>query len=54
MAYADYTHCAVCDVKVFYDAEVDYGVSQYGDHKSLCAECNKTHIIVIQNRILPS
>ena len=49
MAYCDYMHCAVCDCKVHYDAEVNY---EY--HKCapvvLCDECLKTHEIVVKKR----
>jgi len=24
MAYGDYQHCAVCDAKTFYDADIKY------------------------------
>ncbi len=49
MAYADYMHCAVCDVKVHYDGEVNY---EY--HKCmpvvLCDDCLKIHEIIVRKR----
>jgi hypothetical protein len=48
MAYADYTHCGLCDTKVFYDASVDYEWNT-GDWTALCINCAKTHKIMIRN-----
>ena len=49
MAYADYMHCAVCDTKVHYDAEVDY---EYHECLPvvLCDDCLKTHEIIVRKR----
>ena len=54
MAYADYTHCDICDCKAFYDAncnwhEVDHvwKLENVGDMKVLCDNCAKTHEVVI-------
>ncbi len=32
MAYADYTHCAVCDSKAFYDASLNWDFDRAGLH----------------------
>lgn len=63
MAYGDYRHCDVCDVKTFYDANLNYGVDDYGspfdlerlgDWAVLCVECAKTHkCVVIKNDPTP-
>lgn len=47
MAYADYWHCAICDAKAFYDANVDWGSARSADVVTLCGECAKNHRIVI-------
>ena len=49
MAYVDYTHCGVCDRKVFYDASVDYDY-QTGDWTALCIACSETHELVVRNK----
>jgi hypothetical protein len=56
MAYGDYQHCAVCDAKTFYDANIDWEsqnvcLDDYGAPESvvsLCSDCSKTHKIVVQ------
>ncbi len=53
MAYADYMHCAVCDCKVHYDAEVNYDYHQECSPVVLCEECLKTHEIVVKKRDEP-
>ena len=50
MAYCDYIHCAVCNSKTIYDAEVNYDYSDGQELISLCAECNKKYEIVVRNR----
>lgn len=47
MAYFDYLHCAVCESKVLYDADIDYEESNCGDIKVLCKECIKNNTIII-------
>ena len=49
MAYADYMHCAVCDTKVYYDAEVNY-VYHECLPIVLCDDCLKTHEIIVRKR----
>lgn len=39
MAYSDYLHCALCDAKVIYDAEVDYSYFREGQIAVICADC---------------
>ena len=51
MAYADYAHCAVCDAKVFYDAETNYDYPNFGAMTALCAACVKTHTIGARPRV---
>lgn len=60
MAAADYMHCAICDGKAFYDAEIDWE-HQHVAHDdagypisvtALCDECFKTHEIVVRPRAL--
>lgn len=41
MAYSDYLHCALCDAKVIYDAEVDYSNFREGQIATLCKDCTK-------------
>lgn len=48
MAYADYTHCDVCDTKAFYDAEIDWDEVNTGAKAVLCRRCAKTHTIEIK------
>ena len=48
MSYGDYTHCAICDSKVFYDAETDYDDPRFGAMVALCATCVKTHTIDVR------
>lgn len=48
MAYADYTHCDVCDAKAFYDANVDWEVQNTGAKAVLCCECAKTHVVEVR------
>ena len=50
MAYADYMHCAVCDAKVHYDAEVNYDYHPECIPLVLCEECIRTHEIVVKKR----
>ena len=58
MAYGDYMHCSVCDVKAFYDANIDWECQyiargDFGEPLSvtvLCDDCFKTHEIVVQPR----
>ena len=52
MAYVDYLHCAVCDTKAIYDADLNYEVAtgEYGrlyDIAAICKDCSKTHSIEI-------
>lgn len=49
MAGMDYTKCARCDRKVFYDAHVNYEESagNYGSHKALCKECDKGFVLLV-------
>jgi hypothetical protein len=47
MAYADYTHCDVCDAKAFYDANVDWDESNTGHKAVLCKKCSLTHTVTI-------
>ena len=48
MAGADYTWCAGCGAKAFYDADVSYdGV---GDMAALCDECSKSFEIVVRRK----
>lgn len=52
MAGSDYYRCDRCDRKAFYDANIDYNEAGFpgyvGDMKALCAECAKTHEVVIR------
>jgi len=54
MAYADYLHCAVCDRKAIYDADLDYDSAsnpEYGglyDIAAICHKCAETHSIKIE------
>jgi hypothetical protein len=52
MSCADYYLCDRCLAKTFYDAEVDWegDAARVGDIKCICAECVKTHEVVIQER----
>lgn len=49
MAHADYTHCDVCDCKVYYDANVDYDWN-LGSMAVLCKECSKTHETIVRKK----
>lgn len=49
MAYADYTHCAKCDTKVYYDAGVNYDWNT-GAWYALCIACAKTHELVLRDK----
>lgn len=49
MAYSDYTHCAVCDCKVFYDATIQYEHNT-GFWAALCINCDKTYELVVRNK----
>ena len=53
MAYADYLHCAVCDRKTIYDADLNYDSAvEYGmlhDIVTLCPDCAKTHSLQVVN-----
>lgn len=53
MAYADYTHCAVCDAKAFYDANVDWESQNSGEVAALCLACSKTHEVKVLPREKP-
>ena len=53
MAYADYTHCAVCDAKAFYDANVDWECQNSGEVQALCLACFKTHEVKVVPREHP-
>ena len=50
MAYADYTHCAVCDIKCFYDAEIEYEESRTSTWYALCDDCGKDYRLVLQHK----
>ena len=58
MAYCDYHHCAVCDGKAFYDAEVNWpsmdvvsdGFGVPISVVALCVSCYQTHQIVVRKR----
>ena len=50
MAYCDYLHCAIRDVKAIYDGEVNYDSADAGDIVVLCKSCNKTARIIVQDR----
>lgn len=62
MAYADYHHCAVCDDKAFYDANITdprYVATYDADErkewepiaiKVLCFQCAKTHEVIVRKR----
>lgn len=56
MAYCDYQHCAVCDAKTFYDANIDWTSTNVEvdeafhaplSVESLCADCAKTHELLV-------
>lgn len=49
MAYSDYTHCAKCDSKVFYDANVNYS-DNTGSWYALCKECTNSYELVLQDK----
>ena len=62
MAYADYQHCAVCDAKTFYDANIDWesqnvrinGRGGWPESVvSLCIACSETHEIIVAPRNRP-
>lgn len=60
MAYADYTHCAVCDAKAFYDANLNWdtegGVQRLdycGALAALCDDCAKEWELVRVKRRTP-
>ncbi len=48
MAFCDYMLCEVCGSKVHYDAEVNYFDECGTMPVVLCADCAKTHRIVIE------
>jgi hypothetical protein len=62
MAYADYKHCAVCDRKVFYDADCCHSYPEFDEpggryeqweregHAALCLDCLKAHKVVVVTR----
>ena len=50
MAYCDYLHCAVCDVKSIYDGDVNYDSANAGDIVILCKTCIKTAEIIVRDR----
>lgn len=62
MAYADYYHCDHCDAKAFYDAELNYDLSDVnpktggpkldyvGDMKVLCDQCSEEYEVVVRRR----
>ena len=60
MAYVDYKHCDICDVKVFCDASLNYDFEDYpltglynlGDWKTICIDCSKTHEVVINKKVI--
>jgi len=56
MAYADYLHCAVCDRKAIYDANMDYEAAEtynmLGDIAVLCGDCVQSHRLNIE--IIPT
>ena len=55
MAAADYRLCDKCGAKCFYDANLNYDFTEYGDTglynlgdwSCICKECSKTHKTVI-------
>lgn len=50
MAYADYYLCDICDGKAFYDANVDWEISEGIDIKVLCPKCAEDYEVVIQQK----
>jgi hypothetical protein len=59
MAYGDYQHCAKCDAKSFYDANVNWEAQNVQNDgyapepdgvMSLCKDCYKTHMLVVVER----
>ena len=53
MAYADYTHCDVCDRKAFYDANINWESQYTGQVGALCLDCSKTHELKVVPRETP-
>ena len=49
MAYADYTHCDLCDCKVYYDANVDYDWN-LGSMAVICKKCAETHETIVREK----
>ena len=53
MALVDYYQCDVCQEKAFYDANIPWDTFyawRLGQMKAICADCSKTHEIVIVPR----
>ena len=63
MAYADYTHCEICDAKAFYDANLNWGdpepdpnialnqaLDNCGDMKALCLKCARSYKLVVERK----
>lgn len=44
MSGANYTRCAKCNQKAYYDADTDYGDA---DWAALCPECATTHQLIV-------
>lgn len=60
MAYAGYTHCAVCDSKAFYDANLNWEhvgdlltLDYCGAMAALCDECAEKWELVLVPRTTP-
>jgi hypothetical protein len=51
MAYGDYQHCAICDTKAFYDANIDWGHQRAKEVGTLCTECAKTYRLAVVARL---
>ena len=47
MAYADYLHCAVCDIKAIYDGGVDYETCRASNILVLCDDCALRYRIAV-------
>lgn len=39
MAYADYLHCPICDIKTVYDANIEYENMRVGEIAAICKDC---------------
>lgn len=50
MAYVDFQHCAVCDRKTFYDANINWDWQNVGQVLSLCRECAKKFEVQLKNK----